>query len=75
MSISEIRHEGFYIEEDASENCIQHTEYTRNLLNKSINMVDEVTYWICDGVCFINGIPHAELIDFEGELYYKPISE
>lgn len=73
MEITDIRHEGFYISEDQGENSNEHTDYTFDLLMKSIEMVDEVEYYMSDGVCFMNGKPYAELIDFDGELHYKEI--
>lgn len=70
MTITDIRHEGFYITEDNGETSVGHTEETLDLLNKAIAMVDDQKYHVCDGVSFINGEPHAELIDFDGELHY-----
>lgn len=74
MTITDIRYEGFYIEEDNGERPHEHTDYTINLLIESTNMVDKVKYYMSDGVCFISGNPYAELIDFSGELHYVEIA-
>lgn len=67
--ISEIRFDGFYLED--YDELLTHSEITSELLEKACSFVDEVEFWQCDGIIFIEGKPNAELIDFNGGLTYR----
>ena len=73
MTITDIRHEGYYVEENDGEEPFEHTKETLKLFEKAVELVDENDYYVCDGVSFKDGQPFAELIDFEGGLHYKQI--
>lgn len=75
FNITDIRNEGFYVAEDDMTTFKEHTVQTLKLLNYAISKVDDSKYVACDGVCFINGIPHAELINSQGEVIYLNLLE
>lgn len=75
FNITDIRNEGFYVAEDDMITVKEHTIETIQLLNYATSRVDESKYVACDGVCFINGVPHAELINRQGEITYQNLLE
>lgn len=69
--ITEIRYDGFYLED--YDELLLHSEITSELLETACSLVDEVEFWQCDGITFIDDKPHAELIDFNGGLTYREL--
>lgn len=73
FNVTDIRYEGFYVAEDDMTTVKEHTDYTLQLLKYATSMVDESEFVACDGVCFINGVPHAELINEQGDVTYENV--